>query len=105
MKRPPVSPGREQQSEVSVDSPTRNLSLAQSNQKTLEEKRKKEIQMKKMAMLKLFEVNDQERFAFKDESPTCEAMRNAILLIGNPKADLKVREGKLTEFGKPLVSK
>lgn len=60
---------------------------------------------KKNAMLKLFEVDDKDKMKFRDESPTSEAMRNSILLVGNPKADLKIREGKLTEFGKPLISR
>ena len=41
----------------------------------------------------------------RDNSPTSEKMRNSLFLVGNPKADLKVRHGKLREFGKPLVSR
>ena len=26
-------------------------------------------------------------------------------MIGNPKSDLKTRPGRLTEFGKPLISR
>lgn len=38
-------------------------------------------------------------------SPTSEAMKNSLLVIGNPKSDLKIRPGKLTEFGKPTFSR
>jgi hypothetical protein len=88
-----------------MESPTRNMSNAYSSNKTMEEKRKKEQLQKKNAMLKLFEVNDVERTQFKIDSPVSEAMKNSILMIGNPKANLKLRPGRLTEFGKPLISK
>ncbi|CAD8196965.1 unnamed protein product [Paramecium pentaurelia] len=106
IKRTTLSPLKKpDQSEDSLESPTRNLSQAQSNQKTLDEKKRKEIQQKKMALLKIFEVDEGQKLQFRDNSPTSEKMRNSLFLVGNPKADLKIRQGKLTEFGKPLVSK
>jgi hypothetical protein len=53
----------------------------------------------------MFEVNDGEKIKFDNHSPTSEAMKNSLLVIGNPKSDLKVRPGKLTEFGKATFSR
>jgi hypothetical protein len=58
-----------------------------------------------MNMLRLFEVTDVDRSKFDTHSPTSEAMRNALMVIGNPKSDLKVKAGKLTEFGKVTYSR
>lgn len=81
------------------------MTLAQAHQRTLEEKKKKEQTVKKMNMLKLFEVSDNDRNKFDTHSPTSEAMRNALLVIGNPKSDLRIKPGKLTEFGKVTFSR
>lgn len=58
-----------------------------------------------MNMLKLFELNEGDRRMFDNHSPTSEAMKNSLIVIGNPKSDLKVKPGKLTEFGRPTYSK
>lgn len=56
-------------------------------------------------MLKLFEINDKEHNKFDIHSPTSEAMKNSLMVIGNPKSDLKIKPGRLTEFGKPTYSR
>jgi hypothetical protein len=50
-------------------------------------------------------VNDTDKYLFDINSPTSEAMKNSLLVIGNPKSDFKVKPGKLTEFGKVTFSK
>ena len=56
-------------------------------------------------MLKLFEVTDIDKMKFDIHSPTSEAMKNSLMVIGNPKSDLKIKPGKLTEFGKVTFSR
>jgi hypothetical protein len=58
-----------------------------------------------MSMLKEFDVGEIDRVQMNSNSPTSEAMRNSLLVIGNPKSDLRIRPGKLTEFGKPTFSR
>ena len=94
-----------------------NMTLAQVHQKSLEEKRvllnvidyylcqKKEQAAKKRNLLRLFEVTDVDVIKFDINSPSSEAMKNSLQVIGNPKAEFKVKPGKLTEFGKVTFSK
>lgn len=56
-------------------------------------------------MLKLFEVKNKELMDFQDDCNVTEKLKTAIILTGNPKQDLKIKNGVLTEFGKPLVSR
>ena len=56
-------------------------------------------------MLKLFDVTETDKNKFNIHSPTSEAMKNSLLVIGNPKSDLKIKPGKLTEFGKVTLSR
>lgn len=58
-----------------------------------------------MNMLKLFDVPEVDRFKYDMHSPTSEAMKNSLMVIGNPKSDLRVKPGKLTEFGKVTFSR
>ncbi|EWS72392.1 UDP-glucose/GDP-mannose dehydrogenase family, NAD-binding domain protein (macronuclear) [Tetrahymena thermophila SB210] len=69
------------------------------------EKKRKEFQQQKAHMLQIFEVNGQEEDKFKDLSPTSEAMKNSLFVIGNPMPHLKIRQGKLTDFGRVTVSR
>lgn len=56
-------------------------------------------------MLKLFELDEDEKKGFDNHSPTSEAMKNSLMVIGNPKSDLRIKPGKLTEFGRPTFSR
>lgn len=58
-----------------------------------------------MTMLKLFELDEEERKSLETHSPTSEAMKNSLMVIGNPKSDLRIKPGKLTEFGRPTYSR
>ncbi|CAK70961.1 unnamed protein product (macronuclear) [Paramecium tetraurelia] len=60
---------------------------------------------KKAAMLKLFEVEMNKRAVFQDDCNVTEKLKTSIILIGNPKQDLKLTKGALTEFGQQIVSK
>ena len=53
-------------------------------------------------MLKEFEIEESQTMAL-DTTPRTQAMKNALAIIGNPKSDLKIRNGKLTDFGKKLT--
>jgi len=81
------------------------LSPPLSPTKTLEEKRRKEFLIKKATMLKNFEVDEVEKTMLVTSSPTTEAMKNSLYIIGNPRPQLKVRAGRLTDFGKTTYSK
>lgn len=50
-------------------------------------------------MLKLFDVESNKRASFQDDCNVTEKLKTSILLIGNPKQDLKLTKGILTEFG------
>lgn len=41
----------------------------------------------------------------QSNSPTSEAMKNALITIGNPMPELKVKKGKTTDFGRITYSK
>ena len=56
-------------------------------------------------MLKLFEVKDKDAMKFQEDCVVTEKLKTSIIVIGNPKSDLKIKQGILTEFGKPLVSR
>ncbi|CAD8133827.1 unnamed protein product [Paramecium octaurelia] len=60
---------------------------------------------KKEAMLKLFDVEINKRAIFQDDCNVTEKLKTSIILIGNPKQDLKLAKGALTEFGQQIVSK
>jgi hypothetical protein len=55
-------------------------------------------------MLKIFEINEKNQNTIqsiiRDKSPTSQAMNNSIQIIGNPSPNIKIKTGKLTEFGK-----
>lgn len=65
--------------------------------------------MQKSEMLKMFEINDKNKQSvediIKDRSPTSQAMNNSIQIIGNPSPNIKIKTGKLTEFGKQRICK
>ena len=76
--------------------------------KTTEEQREKLRKQKKAEMLALFEVDqceDYEPGQCKDNSPTSQDMSNSLIAIGNPVKALRVKAGKITDFGKTTVSK
>ncbi|CAD8212285.1 unnamed protein product [Paramecium octaurelia] len=71
----------------------------------VQERRKSDCLKKKAAMLKLFDVETNKRDSFQDDCNITEKLKTSILLIGNPKQDLKLAKGTLTEFGKQIISK
>ncbi|EAR97403.2 kelch motif protein (macronuclear) [Tetrahymena thermophila SB210] len=79
-------------------SPTRNLD----NQK------KKEFFQKKAEMLAQLQTGEDEEKMMRNNSnsPTSEAMKNALITIGNPMPELKQgKKGKTTDFGRITFSK
>ncbi|CAD8052466.1 unnamed protein product [Paramecium sonneborni] len=91
-----------------------DLSQYQSNQNNstihttlnnVQERKRWEQLKKKTAMLKLFEVENREIMNFQDDCIVAEKLKTSIILIGNPKQDLKIKKGILTEFGQQIISK
>ncbi|CAD8049418.1 unnamed protein product [Paramecium sonneborni] len=71
----------------------------------VQERKQLEKLKKKAAMLKLFEVEINKRALFQDDCNVTEKLKTSIILIGNPKQDLKLTKGTLTEFGQQIISK
>lgn len=78
-------------------SPTRNL----------ETQKKKEFFQRKADMLAMLYVNPEEEDNMRNNSnsPTSEAMKNALITIGNPMPEIKPKKGKTTDFGRTTFSK
>ncbi len=62
-------------------------------------------------MLLQFDIKDRQQLKKlfnndgNDKTPKSEAMKNSLLVIGNPNPNLKIREGRITDFGKTTISK
>ncbi|CAK90880.1 unnamed protein product (macronuclear) [Paramecium tetraurelia] len=82
-----------------------NNVTVQTSLNNVQERKRWEEFKKKTAMLKLFEVENREIMNFQDDCNVAEKLKTSIILIGNPKQDLKLKKGILTEFGQQIISK
>ncbi|CAD8149025.1 unnamed protein product [Paramecium pentaurelia] len=82
-----------------------NTTTVQTTLNNVQERKRWEQQKQKIAMLKLFEVENREIMNFQDDCNVAEKLKTSIILIGNPKQDLKLKKGILTEFGQQIISK
>ncbi|CAK56009.1 unnamed protein product (macronuclear) [Paramecium tetraurelia] len=82
-----------------------NNSTVHTTLNNVQERKRWEQKKKKTAMLKLFEVENREIMNFQDDCNVTEKLKTSIILIGNPKQDLKLKKGILTEFGQQIISK
>ncbi|CAD8046545.1 unnamed protein product [Paramecium primaurelia] len=83
----------------------KNNSIVNTSINHVQERKKLENLKQKAAMLKLFDVESNKRTSFQDDCNVTEKLRTSLILIGNPKQDLKLTKGTLTEFGQQIISK
>eukprot|EP00825_Cyclidium_porcatum_P041056 TRINITY_DN5310_c0_g2_i3.p1 TRINITY_DN5310_c0_g2~~TRINITY_DN5310_c0_g2_i3.p1 ORF type:complete len:278 (-),score=48.24 TRINITY_DN5310_c0_g2_i3:186-1019(-) len=89
--------------ELGLDSPT----TPSSPTKNLKNKKRKEYLQKKYRILGEFNnlPPEQELQYMNTQSPVTESMKNSLERIGNPNSNMKLKPGRLTDFGRTTMSK